>query len=55
MTIAKIETFALRIPFKKGTKSDASAWSDRNSPAADSLPADASIWRHSAISTPKPS
>lgn len=37
MIIAKIETFALRIPFKKGTKSDASAWSDRNSPAADSL------------------
>jgi hypothetical protein len=23
---AKIETFALRIPFKKGTKSDASVW-----------------------------
>jgi L-alanine-DL-glutamate epimerase-like enolase superfamily enzyme len=37
MIIAKIETFALRIPFKKGFKSDASAWGDRNSPAADSL------------------
>ena len=33
MMIAKIETFALRIPFKKGIKSDASAWGDRNSPA----------------------
>ena len=37
MIIAKIETFALRIPFKKGIKSDTSAWGDRNSPAADSL------------------
>jgi L-alanine-DL-glutamate epimerase-like enolase superfamily enzyme len=37
MIIDKIETFALRIPFKKGIKSDASAWGDRNSPAADSL------------------
>jgi L-alanine-DL-glutamate epimerase-like enolase superfamily enzyme len=33
----KIETFALRIPFKKGIQSDTSAWGDRNSPAADSL------------------
>src|SRR5260370_26177972 len=27
----------LRIPFKAGTKSDASAWGDSNLPAADSL------------------
>jgi hypothetical protein len=31
MIITKIETFALRIPFKKGTKSDAAAWTDKNS------------------------
>jgi L-alanine-DL-glutamate epimerase-like enolase superfamily enzyme len=37
MIIAKIETFPLRIPFKAGSKSDASAWGDRNLPAADSL------------------
>jgi L-alanine-DL-glutamate epimerase-like enolase superfamily enzyme len=37
MIIAKIETFALRIPFKKGIQSDTSAWGDRNSPATDSL------------------
>jgi L-alanine-DL-glutamate epimerase-like enolase superfamily enzyme len=37
LLIDKVETFALRIPFKRGIKSDASAWSDRNSPAADSL------------------
>ena len=37
MILAKIETFALRIPFKKGIQSDTSAWGDRNSPAADSL------------------
>jgi L-alanine-DL-glutamate epimerase-like enolase superfamily enzyme len=37
MIIAKIETFPLRIPFKRGTKSDAAAWGDKNLPAADSL------------------
>lgn len=37
MIIAKIETVALRIPFKAGSTSDASAWGDRNLPAADSL------------------
>jgi L-alanine-DL-glutamate epimerase-like enolase superfamily enzyme len=37
MIIAGIETVPLRIPFRAGTKSDASAWGDRNLPAADSL------------------
>lgn len=37
MIITGIETIALRIPFKAGTKSDASAWGDSNLPAADSL------------------
>jgi L-alanine-DL-glutamate epimerase-like enolase superfamily enzyme len=37
MIIADIETVPLRIPFKAGTKSDASAWGDSNLPAADSL------------------
>jgi L-alanine-DL-glutamate epimerase-like enolase superfamily enzyme len=37
MIIAGIETIPLRIPFKAGTKSDASAWGDGNLPAADSL------------------
>jgi L-alanine-DL-glutamate epimerase-like enolase superfamily enzyme len=37
MIIAGIEAIPLRIPFKAGTKSDASAWGDSNSPAADSL------------------
>lgn len=37
MRIAKIETFPLRIPFKKGNRSDASAWSTKDSPAADAL------------------
>src|SRR6516225_10986271 len=36
MIITKIECFPLRIPFKPG-RSDASAWGDRNLPAADSL------------------
>jgi L-alanine-DL-glutamate epimerase-like enolase superfamily enzyme len=27
----------LRIPFKRGTKSEAAAWGDKNLPAADSL------------------
>jgi hypothetical protein len=35
--ISGIEAVPLRIPFKAGTKSDASAWSDSNLPAADSL------------------
>src|SRR6185295_18998286 len=37
MIIADIEAIPLRIPFKAGTKSDASAWGDSNLPAADSL------------------
>src|SRR5262249_9385695 len=37
MIIAKIETFALRIPFKPGSRSDAAAWGDKDLPAADSL------------------
>jgi L-alanine-DL-glutamate epimerase-like enolase superfamily enzyme len=37
MLIAGIEAIPLRIPFKAGTKSDASAWGDSNLPAADSL------------------
>src|SRR5258706_11285704 len=37
MIIAGIEAIPLRIPFKAGTKSHASAWGDSNSPAADSL------------------
>lgn len=37
MVITGIETVPLRIPFKAGTKSDASAWGDSNLPAADSL------------------
>ena len=37
MMITGIETVPLRIPFKAGTKSDASAWGDSNLPAADSL------------------
>jgi L-alanine-DL-glutamate epimerase-like enolase superfamily enzyme len=37
MIIADIETVPLRIPFKAGTKSDASAWGDSNLPEADSL------------------
>jgi len=35
--ISKIETFALRIPFKPDTKSDAAAWGEMNLQAADSL------------------
>ncbi len=31
MIIAKIETFPLRIPFKRGTKSDAAAWESARS------------------------
>jgi L-alanine-DL-glutamate epimerase-like enolase superfamily enzyme len=37
MIITAIETFPLRIPLKAGGKSDASAWGDKNMPAADSL------------------
>ena len=37
MIITGIETVPLRIPFRAGTKSDASAWGDSNLPAADSL------------------
>ena len=37
MIIASIEAIPLRIPFKAGTKSDASAWGESNLPAADSL------------------
>ena len=37
MIITSVEPFALRIPFKVGNKSDASAWGDSNLPAADSL------------------
>jgi L-alanine-DL-glutamate epimerase-like enolase superfamily enzyme len=37
MIIAGIETVPLRIPFKAGNKSDASAWGDSNQPAVDSL------------------
>ena len=37
MIITAVETFPLRIPLKAGSKSDASAWGDRNLPAVDSL------------------
>src|SRR5258708_16534829 len=37
MIIAGIEAIPLRIPFKTGAKSDASAWGDSDLPAADSL------------------
>jgi L-alanine-DL-glutamate epimerase-like enolase superfamily enzyme len=37
MIITDIEAIPLRIPFKPGNKSDASAWGDSNLPAADSL------------------
>lgn len=37
MIITAIETFPLHIPLKAGSKSDASAWGDRNLPAVDSL------------------
>jgi hypothetical protein len=37
MIIAKIETFPLRIPFKREIPSAAAAWGDKNLPAADSL------------------
>lgn len=37
MIIAKVETFPLRIPFKPGHTTAASAWSDQNAPSADSL------------------
>src|SRR5271156_6075360 len=37
MIITGIEAIPLRIPFKAGNKSDASAWGDSNLPAADSL------------------
>jgi L-alanine-DL-glutamate epimerase-like enolase superfamily enzyme len=37
MIVTDIEAIPLRIPFKAGSRSDASAWGDSNSPAADSL------------------
>jgi L-alanine-DL-glutamate epimerase-like enolase superfamily enzyme len=37
MIITGVEPIALRIPFKAGIKSDASAWGDSNLPVADSL------------------
>jgi L-alanine-DL-glutamate epimerase-like enolase superfamily enzyme len=37
MIIAKIETVPLRIPFKRGSRSDAAAWGDKDAPVADSL------------------
>jgi L-alanine-DL-glutamate epimerase-like enolase superfamily enzyme len=37
MIITAIESVPLRIPFKAGIRSDASAWGDSNLPAADSL------------------
>ena len=37
MIISAIETVPLRIPFKAGTKSAASAWGDSNLPAAEAL------------------
>lgn len=37
MIISRIETIPLRVPFKTGTSSDASAWGDSNLPAADAL------------------
>src|SRR6516165_9398489 len=37
MIVTDVETIPLRIPFKRGNKSDASAWGDGNLPAADSL------------------
>src|ERR1700709_952462 len=37
MIITGVETVPLRIPFRAGSKSGASAWGDSNLPAADSL------------------
>jgi hypothetical protein len=37
MPITDVETVTLRIPFKAGSKSDASAWGDSNLPVAESL------------------
>src|ERR1700757_3212030 len=37
LIITGVEAIPLRIPFKPGNKSDASAWGDSNLPAADSL------------------
>ncbi len=37
MIIISVEAIPLRIPFRAGNKSDASAWGDGNLPAADSL------------------
>jgi hypothetical protein len=37
MFITAIESIPLRIPFKGSTKSDASAWGDKNLAVADSL------------------
>ncbi|MFC4527129.1 mandelate racemase/muconate lactonizing enzyme family protein [Dyella halodurans] len=37
MIISKIEALPIRIPFRSGTRSDDSAWGDKNLAAADSL------------------
>jgi L-alanine-DL-glutamate epimerase-like enolase superfamily enzyme len=37
MIITRVEAIPLRIPFKLGTRSEASAWGDGNLPTADSL------------------
>ena len=37
MIITRVEPIPLRIPFRAGNTSDASAWGDSNLPAADSL------------------
>jgi L-alanine-DL-glutamate epimerase-like enolase superfamily enzyme len=37
MIISRIQTFPLRIPVRKGVRSDAAAWGDRDLPAADTL------------------
>src|SRR5271166_58857 len=37
MIITGIECFPLRIPFRRGTRSDASAWGDKDLPIAESL------------------
>ena len=37
MIITGVEPIPLRIPFKAGIKSDASAWGDSNLPVADAL------------------
>ncbi len=54
MIITGIETVPLRIPFKAGTKSDASAWGDSNLPAADSLLVKVCGLCHKSLSDPQP-